>query len=133
VVFADSSGFIAAFDARDTGHNAAAKAFRHLAKAGQAVLTTDLVVSETLTHLRRRGGWEASKRGGDAILRSRGVQIVCADRESLEAAYREFVRNGDPKLSLCDAFSFIAMRERGIARAITFDRHFVDAGFEILD
>ena len=132
MVFADTSGFIAAFDSRDSGHAAAARAFRSIAKTGQPVVTTDLVLSETLTHLRRRGGWEPSKRAGDAILGSRAFQIVCADRDSLEAGYREFIRNADPKLSLCDAHSFVVMRDRGITRALTFDRHFADAGFVIL-
>jgi predicted nucleic acid-binding protein len=132
LVFADTSGFVAGFDARDVGHPAATRAFRTIAKSGQTIVTTDLVVSETLTHLRRRGGWEPAKRAGDAIFGSRAFQIVCADRESLEAGYREFVRNADPKLSLCDAHSFIVMRDRGITRALTFDRHFADAGFQIL-
>jgi predicted nucleic acid-binding protein len=132
VVFADTSGFVALFDANDGGHKRAARAFQKLAEAAQACVTTDLVFSETLTHLRRRGGWDASKRAGDAILTSRATEIVCANRDSLEAAYREFVRSGDPKLSLCDAFSFVVMRDRRIKRALTYDGHFAEAGFEIL-
>ncbi len=42
------------------------------------------------------------------------------------------MRNPDKKLSLCDAASFIVMRERGVTTAFTFDRHFADAGFELL-
>jgi predicted nucleic acid-binding protein len=132
LVFADTSGFVAAFDPRDGRHRPAVRAFRSLAKAGQAIVTTDLVLSETLTLLRRRGGWELSKRAGDSILASRGFEVVCADRATLEAAYREFLRSGDPKLSLCDTLSFIVMRERGITRALTFDHHFAEVGFVIL-
>ncbi|MGB0679363.1 MAG: hypothetical protein ACPGUV_06855 [Polyangiales bacterium] len=38
----------------------------------------------------------------------------------------------DPKLSLCDAASFIFMRARDIEQALTFDAHFRDAEFALL-
>jgi len=58
--------------------------------------------------------------------------MVHCDRERLESAWREFVRNADPRLSLCDALSFVVMRERGVTRALSLDRHFSRAGFELL-
>lgn len=132
MVFIDSSGIIAAFDARDAGHSVAVDAWRSLARTGQALLTTQLVLAEIVTHLRRRAGWEVSRRVGEALLSSRGIEIVGLDDDQLQAAWREFVRNPDPKLSFCDAASFVLMRERGIQGALTFDRHFADAGFEVL-
>jgi predicted nucleic acid-binding protein len=35
----------------------------------------------------------------------------------------------DKRYSLCDAVSFIAMRERGLAEALTTDHHFEQEGF----
>ncbi len=60
------------------------------------------------------------------------IEIAGLETEGFGAAWREFVRNADPKLSLCDAASFVIMRERGLRRAFTLDRHFEAAGFEIL-
>ncbi len=132
MVFADSSGYVAVFDPRDAGHAAANAAWQEVAKARLKMVTTALVVAETATLVRRRVGWEASRKVGDAILRSRGIDVVGIDGEGLSAAWREFLRNPDRKLSLCDAYSFVVMRERGIRRAFTFDRHFADAGFDPL-
>jgi uncharacterized protein len=132
LVFADSSGFVAAFDARDAGHAVAAEAWRELARRGEKILTTALVFAETTTHLRRRAGFAVARRIGEIVLRSRGTEILPIDGSGLGAAWREFLRNGDPKLSLCDAHSFVVMRERSIERALTFDRHFEDAGFRVL-
>ena len=132
MVFADSSGFIAAFDPTDATHAQAAEAWRRIAKAGERLLTTQLVVAETVTYLRRRGGWEPSRRAGTAILDSPLIEIVALDEEQLGAAWREFVRNPDPKLSLCDAASFIVMRDRHVRRAFTLDHHFRDARFEVV-
>ncbi len=131
MVFADSSGFIAAFDARDARHGAAAASWRAIAAARHKLLTTQLVVAETVTFLRRRGGWRRSRDVGEAILRSPSIEVAAPDIEQFRSAWREFVRNPDPKLSLCDAVSFVVMRERGIDHAFSFDRHFVEAGFQL--
>lgn len=131
-VFADSSGLIAAFDAKDQRHPLAARAWRSFEDEGVYLLTSQLVLAETVTHLRRRAGWEPSRRVGEALLRSRVIEIVALSAEQLQSAWREFTRNADPKLSLCDAASFTLMRERGIAAAFTFDRHFAAAGFELV-
>jgi uncharacterized protein len=133
MIFADSSGFIAAFDASDARHAAAASVWRELAEHGEGLVTTQLVVAETVTCLRRRVGWEISRRVGDAILASRAIEVRGLDDEQFAAAWREFVRCGDPELSLCDAASFVLMRELGVRRALTFDQHFLSAGFEVLD
>jgi len=132
VVFADSSGFISAFDRRDPGHEKAAREWRRISREGESILTTALVLAETVTHLRRRGGWEMAVRVGETILRSPAIEVFCPGREILDAAWREFRRSADPRLSLCDALSFVLMRDRGIAAALTFDRHFVAAGFRTL-
>ena len=69
---------------------------------------------------------------GETMLRSRVLEIVGIDAEALAAAWREFLRSGQPGLSLCDAHAFVVMRERGVTRALTFDDGFVQAGFERL-
>ncbi len=95
-------------------------------------MTTQLVLAETVTHLRRRGGWQPARHVGEALLRSGVIEFAGLSAEQLQGAWREFVRNPEPKLSLCDAASFILMRERGLMRAFTFDRHFAAAGFEMI-
>ena len=132
MVFADTSGLIAAFDHRDPSHAAGRKAWRLLSAGRQRILLTEFVVAETVTLLRRRGGWAVSREVGEAIRTSRVMEVVALDQEACSAAWREFVRNPDPKLSFCDAASFVTMRERGIGEAFTLDRHFREAGFRTI-
>lgn len=132
MIFADSAGFIAAFDTRDQRHERAAQAWYRFEEQGAYLLTTQLVLAETVTHIRRRSGWRPSRQVGEALLRSRVIEIVGLSAEQFDAAWREFVRVPDPKLSLCDAASFVVMRERGVSAAFTFDHHFAAAGFELI-
>ena len=99
---------------------------------GIYILTTQLVVAETVTHLRRRAGWEPSRGIGEVLLRSRVIKVVGLSSGQLDAAWLEFVRNADPKFSLCDAASIVLMREQGITRIFTFDRHFAGSGFDLV-
>lgn len=132
MVFADSSGLIAVFDATEAHHEEAQKAWRELARRRRLVLTTQLVFAETVTFLRRRAGWRASRKVGEALLASRVIEVAALSDEQLRAAWRELLRSGDSRLSLCDAASFVLMRERGISHVLTLDRHFTEAGFELI-
>lgn len=132
MVFADSSGFIAAFHSRDARYREAAVHWRAIAEAGEPVLTTALVLAETVTQLRRRVDWAVARSVGNAILHSAAMDLALETRAQLEGAWRELLHSGDPKLSFCDALSFVVMREHGVKRAFTFDRHFADAGFEVV-
>jgi len=53
-----------------------------------------------------------------------------------EALHREamalLLGRPDKTYSLCDAVSFILMRQRGIPEALTTDRHFEQEGFQRL-
>lgn len=73
-----------------------------------------------------------SRRAGSALLESAAIDVIGLDGDQLAAAWREFARNTDPELSLCDAASFVVMRDRKLRRAFTLDRHFEEAGFEVV-
>lgn len=57
------------------------------------------------------------------------VEIIWTDRALHEQAMQLLRQRLDKGYSLCDAMSFIVMRQRGISTALTTDRHFEQEGF----
>ncbi len=58
------------------------------------------------------------------------LDIVWIDAELHERGLDIVMERGTRDLSLVDAVSFVIMRERGLAAAFAYDRHFGDEGFE---
>ena len=66
-------------------------------------------------------------------VRKPGIIVVESSADLESQALTDWIeRYRDHDFSLCDAVSFAVMRERGIQWALTFDRHFAAAGFEML-
>jgi predicted nucleic acid-binding protein len=63
------------------------------------------------------------------ILADVEVEIVWIDEALHRKAGELLLARLDKTYSLCDAVSFVLMRERGIIEALTTDRHFEQEGF----
>ena len=98
----------------------------------EQVLTTNLIVGETWTLLRRRAGHQYAIGFIDRIelLVDSGrllVHAVTADEES--RAWRWLRRHDERTYSFVDATSFEVMRVRRLREALAFDNDFTAAGF----
>lgn len=96
-------------------------------------MTTDHVIAEAATLVRRKLGYEEVRTFLATVKEARAtglltLHFVAAD--DLEAAEAYFLATADPKLSLVDALSVIVCRRRAIGRALAFDDHFRQAGLE---
>jgi uncharacterized protein len=63
------------------------------------------------------------------LLSSPDIETVWVDEPIHRAAIELLIVRQDKTYSLCDAVSFILMRQRGITEALTTDRHFEQEGF----
>lgn len=99
---------------------------------GEQVLTTNLVVGETWTFLRRKDGHRTAVGLLDRVeaLADAGklvVHRVTADQE--DDAWVWLRRHDERSYSFVDATSFAVMRGRRLREALAFDRDFAAAGF----
>jgi uncharacterized protein len=57
------------------------------------------------------------------------IETLWVDEQLHREAMQLLIDRQDKGYSLCDAVSFIVMRQRGITNALTTDRHFEQEGF----
>jgi len=57
------------------------------------------------------------------------IETVWVDESLHRKAMQLLANRQDKTYSLCDAVSFVLMRQRGISDALTTDRHFEQEGF----
>jgi predicted nucleic acid-binding protein len=126
VRFVDSSFWIALTLKRDAHHDEA----RQLWGEGKgALVTTNHVIGETWTFLRRRDGHALASRFRRGSSESRYLTIVHADEDLEAEAWIWLLRHDERLYSFVDATSFALMRRRRLREALAFDGDFSAAGF----
>lgn len=129
--FADTSWWVAWALPRDARHDEALGLLAGLGRA-EHVLTTNLIVGETWTFLRRRDGHTSAVAFVDRVgLLEAGGKLtthrVSEDQE--RAAWAWLRRRNERTYSFVDATSFQVMRDRRLREALAFDHDFTAAGF----
>ena len=101
-------------------------------RAGDRLVTTNLVIAETHALLTIRAGAPAAL----AFLRhatTAPTEVVTSTPEfELEAQTAWLTRFADQAFSLTDAVSFVVMTRRRIRSALALDHHFAVAGFNMV-
>lgn len=131
-VCVDTSAWLALADRNEHHHVAVRASYETLIQGGTRLVTTDLVVAETHILLRRRLGSDAAMRFLDGTEASPRIEVEFMTLEGLAEAVEILRRYRDHDLSLADALSFAIMKRRAIQTALTLDRHFRTAGFDVL-
>ena len=130
-VFADTAYWTALFNRQDSLHPMANQLSRSLTDA--RIVTCDLVLIEFLNSFSNRGSNSRSM-AANAVkaLKESGAIIVPLTADAFEAALELYSERPDKGWSLTDCASFLVMRQFGIDRALTSDKHFEQAGFQAL-
>lgn len=129
-VFVDTSGVYALLVASDAFHGRARAAFEVLRKEDARLVTTSYVLVESYALLGRRIGVDAVRRFRVDVAPL--MEVIWVDRALHEDALDSLIARGATDVSLVDAVSFAAMRAGSVDRALTFDAHFAEEGFETL-
>ena len=125
----DTSGLLACLDASESRHDKAVACYDDRASR----LTHNYVLAELIAlaqarHLPR----EPVVRFVAQLSVDRDIELIWVDRILHDQAMSLLAAQIDKTYSLCDAVSFVLMRNRGIQEALSTDHHFEQAGFSIL-
>ena len=130
VVFADTSGLFALLDGADVNHARAKRAFASLRARHAPLVSTSFVLVETYALVGRRLGLDAvrSFRSDLGPL----IEVVWVDDALCNAGLDLLLERRKRLLSLVDAVSFVAMRQKHVDEAFAFDPHFASEGFGLV-
>lgn len=127
--FADTSYWLALELTDDQNHGSALAHWLKLVKTSFAIVTTSYVFDETITYLNSRNHHEKAVEVGENLLLSPTIELVHIDESLFFEGWTMFQKYQDKRYSLTDCLSFVVMKEKGLETALTFDKHFVQAGF----
>lgn len=128
-LFVDTLFVIALINHRDQYHRQAL----NLAERydGWPLLTTEAVllkVGNALARNYKREAVEVIERLTTAV----EIEVISMTPDLFGRAFALYKQHQDKSWGLVDCVTFVLMRDRKVKRALTFDRHFSQAGFECL-
>lgn len=120
----DSSAILALLDADDPDHERAVALASRIASERRPSFITNYIEVEAHALLLRKLGRSLAREW----LLTGNLPVIRAFPEEEDRAREIVARHSDKDWSLCDAISFTVLDLRGIRRAFTFDRHFLQYG-----
>lgn len=129
-IFLDTS-YILALILKDDSFNSKAKAISEsLEKGTTIVITTELILIEIADSLAKT---KVRHKCIPIITKLRvTTNVVKINDENITKAWNLFEKRSDKEWGLTDCYSFVVMEKYSIKQALTTDKHFEQAGFEIL-
>jgi len=131
--FIDTSFLVAFLYKKDQDHQKATDIFKQTIVTDSRIvqITTDYVLDETLTTLKVRAGCQVAAEFSKMILQS-DLSIAYITPQIFRQALDYFAKHQDKDYSFTDCVSFIVIENYKIQNVFTFDRHFEQAGFNIV-
>ncbi len=128
-VFADTSYFVALLSTHDANHQ---RVIEWSSGTRLPIVTTEFVLAELANLLSSPPRRQRVLIFLEALFVSPTAEIVVGSSALFHRAVRLYSERMDKHWSLTDCASFIVMGDRGMSEALTFDKHFEQAGFSLL-
>lgn len=128
----DTSYILALEIKNESAHQQVLPNWITLAKSKPLLVTTTYIFDETVTFFNSRNLHHKAVEVGNRLLLSPDIELVEIDRNLFNRGWQYFQKYQDKSYYLTDCLSFIVMEQREIVTALTLDRHFLQAGFQIL-
>ncbi|HEX6818165.1 MAG TPA: PIN domain-containing protein [Ktedonobacterales bacterium] len=130
-LFVDTSGWADPVLRNTADHEAMEAAYKQIVASNRPLVTTNYVIAELVALLTARSRATRPQILAliNSIKRLPQLRILHVDESLDTAAWELLERSPDKDWSLCDAASFVLMRQFSISEAFTSDRHFDQTGF----
>lgn len=129
MIFVDTGYLLAILSPRDELHQ---RALAWAAVLNEPLVVTEYVLWEMVNGLSGPADRPKAHQAVDEIRNAPVWDLVSASLDLFQSGLELHRNRADKEWSLTDCISFLVMQERGITRALTYDHHFEQAGFESL-
>lgn len=130
MMFIDTSYLLALELKKDQNHSLAQQHWQQLVLTSpHYFITTSYIFDELVTFLNNRGYHKKAIATGNILLTSSFIELIQIDKTLFLEGWAYFQQHDDKTYSFTDCISFVVMQKFGIHTALTFDKHFAQAGF----
>jgi hypothetical protein len=131
-VFLDSSYAIALAALSDELHGMAVEIARQMKAEGTRMVTTHAVLCEIANSLTKQRFRPAAVQLLRSVQADPHIEVISVSDGLFAKGFQLYAQRMDKEWGLTDCISFVVMRDRGIAEALTADEHFRQAEFVAL-
>lgn len=134
-IFVDTWAWYALTDRNDVDHLTAETANRQLLDEGHIFVTTNYVLSETVTLIRYKLNHAVAvqfRKTTKQLIESGLVELVRVSELQEEHAWTMFEQYDDQKFSFTDCTSFAIMKDLKLSHVFSGDNHFATMGFVLV-
>ena len=125
-MFLDTSGLMCLFERQESRHT---HATRHYDLARVRLSHNYVLLEFVALAIARRAPRNEALRFVDSLNKTPEIEVVWVSRDLHERAMQLLTERNDKSWSLCDAVSFVVMRDENTQEALTTDHNFEQAGF----
>ena len=120
-IFVDTSVWCAYFVKKDQFHS---KALSLINYYKDDLVTTDYIIDETITLIRKRASFKTASIVANSLISSQLARIIEITRFDLFQALKIFNKYSDQDFSFTDCTSFAVIQRLNIKNVFSFDKHF---------
>jgi predicted nucleic acid-binding protein len=131
-VLVDTSALVALYLESDSQHREAVNILAGLRDKRRPLLSTWDVFDETVTLLRRWGGYARAVEAGESLRQSKVLELINVNDDDREQAWDLFKKHKEVKLSFTDCTSATIMSRLDLDEIFAFDSDFRGFGFTTL-
>jgi predicted nucleic acid-binding protein len=128
-IFVDTLFIVALINKRDQYHQIALNLAEQY--ENYPLITTDAIFLESGNKLSANYRNEVVELI-EQFLASDEIDVIRLTSELFDQSLRLYKKHQDKSWGLVDCFSFVVMKQHKLSQALTFDRHFIQAGFQAL-
>ncbi|MEJ2556960.1 MAG: PIN domain-containing protein [Anaerolineae bacterium] len=129
-IFLDSSALVAMADWRDPDHDAVTS-FIQAIKGQASLITTDYVLDETVTVVKKRYGYELAVQLGRKLRASNFCRYYVLTLEDEALTWATFEKYSDKAWSYTDCSCLAVMQRLQITEVLSLDAHFRQTGIQV--